>query len=89
MLVPKGDSTTATGGAAGLYTYVHDVDRAAEDARQAGAGVGEPNDTAWGDRTAIVTDPDGYKWVLATFRKLVPFEMEHERRKGPDRRTPR
>ena len=22
---------------------------------------------------AVVTDPDGYRWVLATFKKLVPF----------------
>ena len=21
----------------------------------------------------VVTDPDGYRWVLATFKKLVPF----------------
>ena len=26
-----------------------------------------------GDRTAVVTDPDGYRWVLATFKKLAPF----------------
>jgi uncharacterized glyoxalase superfamily protein PhnB len=86
MLVPKGDDTSASGGAAGLYTYVQHVDRAAEQARQAGAAVGTPLDTPWGDRTAVVTDPDGYRWVLATFRKLVPFQMEHERRKGERRR---
>jgi hypothetical protein len=28
MLIPKGDGTSATGGAAALYTYVGDVDRA-------------------------------------------------------------
>jgi PhnB protein len=86
MLVPKGDANTATTGSAALYTYVNDVDRAAEHARQAGAGVGEPEDRAWGDRTVVVTDPDGYRWVLATFKKLVPFQLEGERRKGPDRR---
>lgn len=73
MLIPKGDGTAATGGAAGLYTYVGDVDKALTKARAAGAGVSEAEDRPWGDRTAIVTDPDGYRWVLATFKKLVPF----------------
>ena len=86
MLVPRGDDTSASGGAAGLYTYVQNVDRAAEQARQAGAAVGDPIDTAWGDRTVTVSDPDGYRWILATFRKLVPFQMEHERRKGERRK---
>lgn len=73
MLVRKGDATSATGGAAGLYTYVADVDRALGQARDAGAGIAEAEDKPWGDRVAIVTDPDGYRWVLATFKKLVPF----------------
>ena len=73
MLVRKGDATTPTGGAAALYTYVQDVDRAAAEAREAGAGVAEPEDRPWGDRAAVVTDPDGYRWVLATFKKLAPF----------------
>jgi uncharacterized glyoxalase superfamily protein PhnB len=86
MLVPRGDLTTATSGTGALYTYVNDVDRAAEQARDAGAGVGDPTDRAWGDRTVVVTDPDGYRWVLATFKKLVPFQLEGERRKGGERR---
>ena len=73
MLIPKGDGTSPTGGAAALYTYVGDVDTALAKARAAGAGVSEAEDRPWGDRTAIITDPDGYKWVLATFKKLVPF----------------
>ena len=73
MLTRRGDATAPGGGAAALYTYVDDVDRALSGAREAGAGVGDPEDTAWGDRTAVVTDPDGYRWVLATFKKLVPF----------------
>ena len=39
----------------------------------AGAGVTNAEDRAWGDRTGVVTDPDGYRWVLATFKRLVPF----------------
>jgi uncharacterized glyoxalase superfamily protein PhnB len=73
MLIRKGDQATATLGAAALYTYVGDVDAALARARDAGAGVTEAEDRPWGDRAAIVTDPDGYRWVLATFKKLVPF----------------
>ena len=73
MLVRKGDQTTATAGAAALYAYVQDVDSALMQAREAGAGVSAAEDRPWGDRSAVVTDPDGYKWVLATFKKLAPF----------------
>ena len=73
MLVRKGDETTASAGAAALYAYVDDVDRALMQAREAGAGVSDAEDRAWGDRAAIMTDPDGYRWVLATFKKLAPF----------------
>jgi uncharacterized glyoxalase superfamily protein PhnB len=73
MLIPKGDPTTPTAGTAALYAYVEDVDRAIVEARQAGAGVGEAEDKPWGDRVALVTDPDGYRWVMATFKKLAPF----------------
>ncbi|HLG57212.1 MAG TPA: VOC family protein [Vicinamibacterales bacterium] len=73
MLVRKGDAATATGGTGALYTYVTDVDATATGARQAGAGVSDAEDMPWGDRTAVVTDPDGYRWVLATFKKLAPF----------------
>ena len=73
MLVRKGDATAPGGGAAALYAYVDDVDSALTRARNAGAGCGVPEDTDWGDRAVSVTDPDGYRWVLATFKKLVPF----------------
>jgi len=73
MLIPKGDPTTPTAGTAALYAYVEDVDRAIVEARQAGAGVGEAEDKPWGDRVALITDPDGYRWVMATFKKLAPF----------------
>jgi uncharacterized glyoxalase superfamily protein PhnB len=73
MLVRRGDPATASAGAAGLYTYVGDVDRAAAEARKAGAGVADAEDQPWGDRTSVVTDPDGYRWILATFKKLAPF----------------
>ena len=49
------------------------VDASLGRARDAGCGVGDAEDTSWGDRIASVTDPDGYRWVLATFKKLAPF----------------
>ena len=73
MLIRKGDGTAATNGASALYTYVEDVDRALVRAREAGAGVDPAEDKPWGDRVGTVTDPDGYRWVLATFKKLAPF----------------
>jgi uncharacterized glyoxalase superfamily protein PhnB len=73
MLIAKGDATSPTAGAAGLYTYVGDVDDALARARKAGAGVDQAEDKPWGDRVGVVTDPDGYRWVLATFKKLAPF----------------
>ncbi|HTM02334.1 MAG TPA: VOC family protein [Vicinamibacterales bacterium] len=74
MLIRKGDATAPSGGASALYTYVEDVDRLATQAREAGAGVSETEDKPWGDRVATFTDPDGYRWMLASFKKLVPFE---------------
>ena len=50
-------------------------------ARQAGAGVEEAEDKPWGDRVAVITDPDGYRWALATFKKLAPFEQAPQ---GPE-----
>lgn len=73
VLVPAGDTTAATGGAAGLYTYVDDVDRRLAAASDAGAATTPAENTPWGDRVAAVVDPDGYRWVLATFKKLAPF----------------
>ncbi len=74
MLVRRGDASSPSNGVAALYTYVPDVDRAIAGARAAGAATGETSDQPWGDRVATVTDPDGYQWLLATFKKLAPFE---------------
>lgn len=73
MLVRHGDSSSPPGGQPALYAYVPDVDQALAHAREAGAGPGEIEDKPWGDRVGAVVDPDGYRWLLATFRKLVPF----------------
>lgn len=73
MLVRRGDTATASDGVAALYTYVDDVDGQLARAREVGAGIHPAEDKPWGDRIGIVTDPDGYRWVLATFKKLAPF----------------
>lgn len=73
MLVRKGDAAAPTGGASAVYAYVDDVDRALDHARRTGAGVDAAEDKPWGDRVATVTDPDGYRWMIATFKKLAPF----------------
>ncbi len=73
MLVRTGDAATATGGASALYAYVDDVDRQLARAREAGGTVKEAEDKPWGDRVVSVTDPDGHRWILATFKKLAPF----------------
>jgi len=73
MLVRTGDAATATGGVSALYAYVDDVDRQLARARDAGATVNEAEDKPWGDRVVSVTDPDGHRWILATFKKLAPF----------------
>ena len=73
VLVRKADGTTATSGASALYTYVDDVDAVLGQARAAGAAVEEAEEKPWGDRVAAVRDPDGHRWMLATFKKLAPF----------------
>lgn len=56
-----------------LYVYVPDVDALAARAAAAGANVvQQPADQFWGDRIAIVIDPDGYHWTFAT--NVGPFD---------------
>jgi uncharacterized glyoxalase superfamily protein PhnB len=52
---------------------VDDVDRQLARARDAGGSVKVAEDKPWGDRVVSVTDPDGHRWILATFKKLAPF----------------
>jgi PhnB protein len=63
---------------ASLYLLVEDVDKVTKQAANAGATVRqEPTDMFWGDRTSLVTDPDGNKWMLATHKsEPTPAEME-------------
>jgi PhnB protein len=55
--------------AATLYVYVADTDQACRHALAAGArSIEAPADVPWGDRRAIVQDPWGNSWQIATHR---------------------
>lgn len=55
-----------------LYFYCDDVDAIFHQAILAGATVRtQPVDMQWGDRIAVVSDLDGYYWVIATCKKTV------------------
>ena len=86
MLTPRAAGDVAGAATAALYAYVDDMDVALTRAREAGCAVGHAEDKPWGDRVAAVVDHDGHRWLLASFRKLAPFQAETERRKGTDRR---
>lgn len=52
-----------------LYLYVEDADAAYRRALDAGAeSLEEPVDTPYGDRRAMIADPCGNHWQIATYR---------------------
>jgi PhnB protein len=58
---------------AAVNLYVPDTDRAYERALAAGAAsVAPPSDRFYGDRNAVVKDPTGVMWSLATHIEDVP-----------------
>jgi uncharacterized glyoxalase superfamily protein PhnB len=58
-----------------LYVYVPNVDALATRAERGGAMVIQrPADQFWGDRIAILKDPDGYHWTFAT--NVAEFDPE-------------
>jgi len=61
-----------------LYLLVEDVDKVATQAANAGATLLQPpTDMFWGDRTALLVDSDGNKWMLATHKsEPTPEQME-------------
>ena len=55
--------------------YVKNVDLAFQKAIDAGGTVVMPiEDAFYGDRVGQVMDPFGYKWMIATHKKVVSFE---------------
>ena len=73
-----GDSIVMVSGAgprapapAFLYLYVDDVDSTYQRALEAGAAcLEEPADMPYGDRRAMVKDPCGNDWQIATYNGL-------------------
>lgn len=51
-----------------VYVVVEDADAAYERAKAAGAEVTEPVEQDYGSRDLTVTDPDGNRWSLGTYR---------------------
>jgi uncharacterized glyoxalase superfamily protein PhnB len=51
-----------------IYVVVPDADAAYERAKAAGADVTEPVDQDYGSRDITLTDPDGNRWTLGTYR---------------------
>jgi PhnB protein len=58
-----------------LMVYVEDVDAVVERAVEAGATVVRPlQDAFYGDRTALLEDPFGHQWSVATHIEDVPAD---------------
>jgi len=58
-----------------FYLYVEDVDGLYDRAVSAGmTSQSPPEDMFWGDRTAVVSDPFGYAWTIATHIRDVTTE---------------
>ena len=78
-----GKGPKAIGGSpASLWIYVEDCDALFNRAVAAGAQtapgpMGNIQDQFWGDRCGTLTDPQGYKWTIATHKEdLSPQEMQ-------------
>jgi uncharacterized glyoxalase superfamily protein PhnB len=71
-LIMGGDERAGTRatpiGVSVVYVVVDDADAAYERAKAAGAEVTEPVDQDYGSRDITVTDPDGNRWSLGTYR---------------------
>jgi uncharacterized glyoxalase superfamily protein PhnB len=58
-----------------LYLYVEDTDATYQRALRAGAkSLEAPTDMPYGDRRAMVKDPFGNDWQIATYRKAPPVQ---------------
>jgi PhnB protein len=67
-----------TGTTVTMYVYCDVVDEIFERAVAAGAGVVEPvRQRPWGDRTCVLSDPDGHLWMFATHVEGIDPEAVH------------
>lgn len=60
-----------------MWLYVPDVDASFERAIKSGATARmPPNDTFWGDRMGVLSDPYGQNWTIATrVKNMTPDEI--------------
>jgi PhnB protein len=81
MMGDKGPKARG-GSPASLWIYVEDCDALFNRAVAAGGQVsdgpmGAMADQFWGDRTGTFTDPQGYRWTIATHKEdLSPQEIQ-------------
>jgi PhnB protein len=61
-----------------MHLYVDDVDKVVQRAVDFGATtLRQPKDEFFGDRVAMIVDPFGHRWQLATRKENVaPAEMQ-------------
>jgi PhnB protein len=71
---------TVGGTPVSMHLYVPDVDRLVQQATAAGATILRPlRDEFFGDRTALLADPFGHRWHVATRKREVsPEEMQRQ-----------
>jgi uncharacterized glyoxalase superfamily protein PhnB len=63
-----------------LYLYLEDTDAAYRRALEAGAtSLEEPQDMFYGDRRAMVKDPFGNTWQIATHKEDLSLEEIRKR----------
>lgn len=80
MMGPESPGRSAPTGpqSINLFAYFENVDEVCARAAANGAKVLQPpKDEFWGDRVAIVMDPDGHTWWLGTHVKDVAPEDMH------------
>jgi PhnB protein len=66
-----------------VYLYLEDADKAYARAMRAGAvGLHPPHDTFYGDRVAVIRDPAGNVWTLATHKEDLTDEEKTKRLKA-------
>ena len=80
-----GKGAKAMGGSpSSLWVYVEDCDALFNRAVDAGAQVapgpmGQLADQFWGDRSGTFTDPQGYRWTIATHKEDLTSEEIEQR----------
>jgi PhnB protein len=63
-----------------IFVYVEDVDQTVERAVTHGARVlMPPQHQFWGDRSALIMDPSGHVWTIATRIEDTTEEERQER----------